>query len=97
MSNFAAGHNMPGYLPESDVWITRYHSSAVLSLLDDIERYADSEAELLEDGEETNSTIDAANEAIAELKTLPSGSEYLTYVGDYAYWINLTDEEPEDE
>jgi hypothetical protein len=43
--NFVVGHNMPGYLPESDPWITDDWESARDSLLEDMDRHADSLAD----------------------------------------------------
>src|SRR5260370_13124657 len=46
--NFVVGHNMPGYLPESDPWITADWETARNALLEDMDRHADSLGDMLE-------------------------------------------------
>jgi hypothetical protein len=84
---------MPGYLPESDVWITRDWEAARDSLIEDLE-HGISQDEL--NGPDTEA-IEMAERCIVELRAHQPNTEYLGYVGLYAYWVNETDEEPEDD
>jgi hypothetical protein len=81
---------MPGYLPESDVWITADWESARASLADDLARISDDESN-------SDDEFKQAVEAIGELAELKPGSEFLAYVGNSAYWLSFTDEEPDED
>lgn len=92
MSNWVVGHNMVGYLPESDPWVTSDHEAAKQSLVDDLERFADQ----AEDGGD-HTEAEALTEAAEELSALPADTEWGTVVGYTSFWLNATDEEPEEE
>jgi hypothetical protein len=96
MANYVTGHNMAGYLPESDPWITADWESARDSLLWDLESVADYFAEGLED-DRGQAGLAAADEAIAEVKALKHGETFLAHVDISVYWLETTDEMPEDE
>ncbi len=93
MSNYVVGHNMPGYLPESDPWITDDWGTARAALKEDMERHADSLADFEEDGDE----LTDLERAIDDLGTAPAGTEWGWTVGNTAYWLSLTDESPDEE
>lgn len=91
--NWVVGYNMPGYLPENDPWVTDDWESARDALVDELER--DAEFAVEPGGEGIDVTL--YNDAIAELKALESGQEWATTIGNLAYWLNATDQEPEDD
>lgn len=102
MPNYVVGHNLPGYLPESDPWITDSWESARDALIDDLERLADHASDLAGDldleaidemQEEFRQTLQSIDRAQAELRALPEGFDYLTYADGLAYWLSITDEE----
>ena len=97
MPNYAVGHNMAGYMPEADVWVTDDLETAKQSLIDDLDRWADGVAMGPEDDRDAD--LDEIDEAIEEIKTWTGeGLVYINYrSGLMAYWINETDEEPEDD
>ena len=89
MTNYAVGHNMAGYLPESDVWITDDFTAGKQSLIDDLLRAADVAGDAGDD--------DDADElaALAEDVNLWNGPDvvYSTFrSGHMAWWITATDE-----
>lgn len=84
MGNYVVGHNMPGYLPESDPWITSDWESARDSLLEDMDRHADSLADFEDD---------VTERAMDDLRKAPAGTEWGWTVGNTAYWLSFTDEE----
>ena len=92
MTNYAVGHNMAGYLPESEVWITDDFAAAKQSLIDDLLRAADDAGDAGDAGDD-----DEADElaALAEDVNLWNGpdcvySEFRS--GLMAWWITATDE-----
>jgi hypothetical protein len=80
---YAVGHNMVGYLPESDVWYARSFDSARQALIEDMDHAADSYEETGERG-----LVEELSEEVRDLK-LSSGPEWSTIVGDYSYWVNV--------
>ena len=95
MSNWVVGYNMPGYLPEMDPWVTSDWEQARDYLISEIERSAEYAFEVGEIGEGVDD--DPYDDAIAELKALEPDSEWGDIIGDLSYWLNATDQEPEDE
>jgi hypothetical protein len=97
MSNYVVGHNMPGYLPESEPWITADWESARNSLIFDLEKHADNLADILDDGDDLTdgplAAINSIDAMIADLRALTPGSEWGDSVDNTAYWLSLTDEE----
>ncbi len=91
--NYVVGHNMPGYLPESDPWISSDWEEARNALLEDMDRHADS----LADFEDDASELFELESAITDLGTAAAGTEWGWTVGNTAYWLSLTEEEPIDE
>ena len=81
MQGWAVGHNMPGYLPEADVYYTTDHESAKLALIDEMERDCDSYDQVDEH--------DLANELSgAEQDLNLANGEWGTIVGNVSYWIH---------
>lgn len=80
--HFHAGHNMPGYLPESDVYTFETFEGAKLSTIDDIDRYGDYlfDCERHDDADESSAIMQDLN--------LESGPEWGAYIGDLYYWIS---------
>jgi hypothetical protein len=97
--NYVVGHNMPGYLPESDPWISSDWEEARNALLEDMDRHADSLAELFDDYEtvQEHEELSELVRAMADLQTAAAGTEWGWTVGNTAYWLSLTEEEPIDE
>lgn len=84
---YAVGHNLVGYLPESDVWITDDWDSAKGALIEDMLFAAD--------GCEEDEAEQLINEA--EDLNLSNGPEWGTIIGYTSWWVNLTDEAPEED
>lgn len=91
--NWATGHNMPGYMPESDVFITSDWADARDALIADLERAADQDS----DFGSVESVADEYATAIAELRKLTEHDEWGCTIGNTAWWLNMTDESPEDD
>lgn len=90
--NYAVGHNMPGYLPESDVWITGDWESAKQYLIDEMDRTGDFFFDTDQEDE-----ADALSAEMEDLN-LDNGPEWCSSViGNQVWWIQLTDEEPEED
>lgn len=83
--NYSYGHNLPGYLPESDVWIVATFDEAKRGLIADI-RYAEDSAAM---GDDEDAAEDLC--AAAEDVNLWSSPDYLIAAG-LAWWIAETDE-----
>ena len=102
---FAVGHNMPGYLPESEPWIYTTFGDAKTDLigtmnndadfLDDVARgpHSGLDAETKERYHTEAEELSAACEDL----NLSNGPEWGTTIGNTSYWIVLTDEAPEDD
>lgn len=97
-TNYVVGHNMPGYLPESDPWITTDWETARDALLEDMERHADSLTDLpdVRSGDDLDE-LDDLERAIDDLHKAPVGTEWGWTVGNTAYWLSFTDEQPDEE
>lgn len=86
-TNYAVGHNMAGYLPESDVYVVSTFDEAKTILISDLlfaADYADSE------------TAAQQYDALAQDVNLWNGPDtlYVDYrSGQMAYWIEETTEE----
>lgn len=85
--HYHAGHNMPGYLPESDVYRFDTFEEAKLSTIYDIDRYGDYLFDCERHDDADNSS------AIMEDLNLDNGPEWSDIVGDIAYWINQCDDD----
>jgi hypothetical protein len=97
MSNYVVGHNMPGYLPESDPWITADWETARNALLEDMDRHADLLAEYNDNiGGELDELADL-EAMIVSLKEALAGSEWGVIVGNTSYWLSFTEESETDE
>lgn len=85
MPNYAVGHNLPGYLPESDVWVTDDFAHAKAMLIEDLKR--------AEDHHGMGDNEDSAEECChaAEDVNLWSSPGTL-YAANLAWWIVETDE-----
>lgn len=102
---YAVGHNMPGYLPESDVWVTDDHDAAKRSLIDDMERdadhYCDVAASIVDDdpteAERLRTLADEISAAQQDLNLISAGSEWGEIIGNVSYWLNVTEEAPSDD
>jgi hypothetical protein len=90
---YCVGHNMVGYLPESDVWYTERWDDAKSSLLDDLDRYADHLAEMIEEGTESEE-LNEVDTAMNELKSA-DGPEWGWITGNLSWWIATEEMTPE--
>lgn len=81
MTHYHAGHNMPGYLPESDVYTCETFDKAKSATINDLEYYGD----YLFDCERKNEADEQS--AISVDLSLDNGPEWGAYVGDLFYWI----------
>ena len=101
MSNYVVGHNMPGYLPESDPWITSDWETARNALLEDMDRHADSLADVFdENGDyagEDKVELAELESAIDDLRQSPAGRPWAMIVGNTSYWLSFTEESETDE
>jgi hypothetical protein len=91
--NWAVGNNMPGYMPEGEVWITSDWEAARDSLIDDLQRAADS------DSMDLDRDVSDYESAIAELRAIAPNTEATVYAGDpqNAYFLNATDQAADDD
>lgn len=98
--NYAVGHNTPGYSPESDVWVTEDYDSAKRALIDDLERHADwlDEIGLHDQAEEVSAECEDLNLASVgtEWSTTVPSSDSEHDLG-LSFWLNVTEEEPEED
>lgn len=87
MAAYIIGHNMTGYLPESEPYAFSDHASAKQALIDDLLRYAD-DAAVYGDDEERAEDLDAAAQ---ELNLISKGEEWSTTIGyrsgSMSYWL----------
>lgn len=99
------GHNMPGYLPESDVWHTSDWASAMQSLREDIDRAADwiyqadyTEPELVELTEPYDTALQEIDSELAKNTQQAYGVILPTSTSDHdlgiSYWITECLEDP---
>ena len=106
--HYHAGHNMPGYLPESDVWIYATFDEAKAGQIEEMEYIADVLDSWADDrpcdgdipcGVHGNDCgHDKANEVAAAEQdlNLESGPEWQDYAGGLSWWIQAcTDEDCE--
>src|SRR5437016_5443016 len=96
MTNYVVGHNMPGYLPESDPYVFADWESARNDLIWELDSIADYFDQGDQDDERTAAGSTAADRALAEAKALKPGETFLAYVDIECYWLSETDEEPSD-
>lgn len=91
--NWAVGHNMPGYLPEADVYITSDWASARDALVADLERASEDDYEADNELSEIASKLmelrDAAQNKRMELNPNLGTSE--TWTGETGYWVGAHD------
>lgn len=89
--NWSVGHNLPGYIPESDPVITSEWEDAVITFINELERVRDDE--FISDDD-----ADDCQRAIEQVQAMDPAA-YLFYVGEplIAYWINETDQPPTDD
>lgn len=89
--NWSVGHNMPGYMPEGEPYIFANWEDAREALTNDLEQASEAEAQA-----GNTEAVKAAEAAAMEVRLARPDTEYLGHVGDYAYWINATDEPADD-
>jgi hypothetical protein len=79
--HYHAGHNMPGYLPESDVYTCGTFDEAKSIVIDDLDRYGDYlfECDRKDEADETCALMQDLN--------LENAPIWHGYVGDLVYWI----------
>jgi hypothetical protein len=80
------GWNMPGYMPDSEPSAYATWEEARDSLADEIERFADQDAE----SEQPEEQHEDFEEALRVLRALPEGEEFGRTVGAYHYWLSLS-------
>ncbi len=83
---YASGFNMPGYMPDSEPFVSDTFEYARDCILEDMERHLDEDHENLtkEEIEEWESTINDANTATAPFNA---------YMGNNVYWVTEAEEE----
>ncbi len=92
---YAAGWNMPGYMPETDPEVFETFAEGRDYLLDTVERFADSDADVMD-------AIELAtkwDDLIDQIKALPDEMyEWQGYDGDLtlSFWVQLTEEDASD-
>ena len=88
-SKWAAGFNMPGYMPDSDPVECDTWEEARDYLKEEIERAADQVCTSIEAGEAEESADfeQRADAAIAALDALEEGAEFGQTIGAYHYWM----------
>lgn len=100
---YAVGKNLVGYLPESDVYLTLDYSSAKASLIDDLDRYGDTEQSWVEEhdcddipcptyGDRCGWNLaQDASAAMEELNLCAAGDAngggFDAYIGDLHFWL----------
>lgn len=76
--HFHVGHNVAGYLPESDVYMSATVEDALAVLIDDLDRAVDHLAEVTDpdpgSDEYRDSDLPFAEAALEELRTIAGGS-----------------------
>jgi hypothetical protein len=92
-TNWAAGWNMPGYLPETDPYITDDWEGARDYLMEEIDREAEIAAEPgLGGAEDPASLLSEADSTWENLRDFAGPAEWSGTVGNCAYWISATDQ-----
>lgn len=99
---YTVGHNMPGYMPESDPWITADYESAKGSLIDNMERAADFHDDSARAHEEAGDIPAASEEhtyaeelsaACEDLNLCTAGDEnggaFGVTIGNMHYWLSV--------
>lgn len=84
MTVWIVGHNLTGYLPETDPYAYDDHASARDALAEDIAFHADHE--------EQQDTYDALRAAEAELLLVDMDTEWSTIIGNTSYWLSYSTE-----
>lgn len=91
---FAVGHNMPGYLPESEVYYCDSWLSAKACMQGDIEHALDG-LDYCEEGPDVDRWAQNLREAVSDLNRFDTGSEWGMIVDDSpsgtSYWISWQD------
>jgi hypothetical protein len=93
MTNYVAGWNLSPYAPDPDnLWITRDYGAGVEYLLETLERWSDSDAEL------NDYDHDEYLLAVSEIEgQRTNGAEVSAMYRGMHLWVTTTSEEPEDE
>lgn len=81
---WGAGFNMPGYMPDNDPGAFATWEEARDSLAEDMERFAEEDAESAQPEEQS----DDFAEAVKRLRALTPGEEFGETVGPYHYWLS---------
>lgn len=85
MTNFMVGWNIPGYLPDADdPYVYATFDEAKAGIIDELHRAAD------DYGDEDEALRTPYELAIAEFEA--AAEPRTVMVGDYAWWIEPTDE-----
>ena len=84
MQGWHTGHNIPGYMPESDVYHFEDLESALSSMSDELEDVADSFAQLL--GEYGGDLDTAINEAMDHIDEEKEKLEDRAHIKDVDHW-----------
>jgi hypothetical protein len=94
MSNWASGHNTPGYLPEADPYVSSDHESAKRFLIGEVERAADDADAVGDHG--IAEDLSAAAEELNLVRFVCQDTalaEWGATIDGVAYWLNSTDED----
>ena len=84
MTNYVAGWNMPGYLPESEPWTTDSYDDAVEYMLYEMERYAD---------DLDGAAWDRYLETVSDVEKQRSiGVSVFASLGNCIYWVTTSEE-----
>lgn len=89
---YAVGWNMPGYIPEAEVEIFETFADSRDYLLDTVERFADSDADVLTEQE----LAEKWDDLIGQIRSLPDDmSEWQGYDGELSlsFWITVSEDD----
>ena len=101
MGAWTVGHNLAGYMPESDVWAFAEWQDAADTYIAEARRYADEDDEMAEEDGNESPTMRATVDAILSDPSFPleDGKPYGMVVEDnrgrnISLWLDWSDEDP---
>jgi hypothetical protein len=84
---YSVGHNISGYLPESDPYVTTDYASAKQVLIDDMVHQAD----WCDEVEDRHDEAEELTEQYEDVNLLSDGEEWYSVAGDLSYWLTIID------
>jgi len=101
-AHWSYGHNVSGYVPESDVIHVDGWENARIGLRDELEYERDSLGYAEDDDQRAQALWESVTEAIDAVNAATAGQEFLAYTDDggqhtipTAWWINVCAEDHE--